>query len=71
MITQRKDDHTIYLGKALNLIDMHDIELKHRIKKAWAKFGMLKMELTDRSVPPQLRLRLFDAVITPTVLYGC
>ena len=64
-------DHTIYLGRALNLIDMHDIELKHRIKKAWAKFGALKMELTDRSVPIQLRLRLFNAVITPTVLYGC
>ena len=64
-------DHTIYLGRALNLVDMHDVELKHRIRKAWSKFGMLKTELTDRLVPLRLRMRLFNAVITSTVLYGC
>ena len=28
-------------------------------------------ELTDRAVPLHLRLRLFHAVLTPTILYGC
>ena len=65
------DAHTIYLGKALNLIDTHEVELKHRLRKAWAKFGMLKTELTDQAVPLRLRLRLFHAVVTPSVLYGC
>ena len=65
------DDHTIYLGKALNLVDMHDVELKHRIRKAWSKFGLLKTELTDRLVPLRLRMRLFNAVINPTMLYSC
>ena len=39
--------------------------------KAWAKFGAFRSELTDRRVPLHLRLRLFDAVITPTALYAC
>ena len=31
---------------------------------------MFKNELNDRNVPLALRLRLFDAVVTPTILYG-
>ena len=61
---------TMYLGRALSLTDAHDVELEHRIKKAWAKFGTWKQELTDRSVPLHLRLKLFRSVVTPTALYG-
>ena len=60
----------MYLGRALSLTDTHGVELANRINKAWAKFGVWKQELTDREVPLQLRLKLFQAVITPTVLYG-
>ena len=60
----------MYLGRALCLTDCHQVEVEHRIKKAWAKFGLMRRELTDRGVPLQLRLRLFHAVVTPTVLYG-
>eukprot|EP00973_Karenia_brevis_P095152 12425919-Karenia_brevis.AAC.1 len=31
----------------------------------------LRQELTDKSISLHLRLKLFNAVITPTVLYGC
>ena len=31
---------TMYLGRELSLTAAHDTELKHRIKKAWAKFGV-------------------------------
>jgi len=61
----------MYLGRALSLSDTHDVELKHRMKKAWAKFWIWKQELTDRDVPLRLRLKLFQSVITPTALYGC
>jgi hypothetical protein len=61
---------TFYLGRALRPTDMHEEELKSRISKAWAKFGTYKNELTDDKIPIGLRLKLFDAVITPTILYG-
>jgi hypothetical protein len=61
----------LYLGRDLSLTTPHDTELKHRIKKAWAKFGVFRDELTDKGVPLHLRLKLFNAVLTPTVLYGC
>ena len=61
---------TMYLGRALTLTDMHNVELNHRLKKAWAKFGVYKQELTDRRVPLGLRMKLFHSVVTPTILYG-
>jgi hypothetical protein len=63
-------DQTTYLGRSINLTDMDDTELQSRIAKAWAKFGVFRSELTDRAIPMHLRTRLFDAVITPTILYG-
>ena len=62
---------TTYLGRALSLTEPHDTELDHRIRQAWAKFGKFKSELTDKDVPLHLRLKLFNSVVTPTVLYGC
>ena len=61
---------TMYLGRALSLTNVHDSELKHRIAKAWAKFGVYRQELTDREIPLRLRLKLFQSVVTPSVLYG-
>ena len=62
---------TVYLGRELSLTDTHDIELRHRLAKAWAKFGIYRTELTDREIPLHLRLKLFHSVVTPSVLYGC
>ena len=64
------EEYTMYLGKALNLTNVHDVELKNRVKKAWAKFGIFKAELTDQKVPLRLRMKLFAAVVTPSILYG-
>ena len=61
----------MYLGRALTLTNVHDAELAHRLKKAWAKFGIFKQELTDRAVPIHLRMKLFHSVMTPPALYGC
>ena len=62
---------TVYLGKLLNLHHVHDTEIKHRIARAWAKFSVFKDELTDRRYPMKRRMKLFDAVVSGTVLYGC
>ena len=32
---------------------------------------MYREELTDKKVPIKLRIRLYNAVVTPTILYGC
>ena len=61
---------TMYLGRALSLTNTHDTELEHRVRRAWAKFGTMKQELTDKNVPIGLRLKLFHATVTPTILYG-
>jgi hypothetical protein len=62
---------TMYLGRMLTLTNAHEAELKHRIACAWRKFGMFKRELCDKMVSLHQRLRLFHAVVTPSVLYGC
>ena len=64
-------ESTLYLGKALSLTTVHETELAHRLRKGWAKFGMNKQMLLDKLIPLSSRLKFFDAVITPTVLYGC
>ena len=49
---------------------MQDIELRQRIRGGWAKFMQHKHELTGKHYSLNCRLRLFDAVISPTILYG-
>ena len=58
------------MGRLLTLNQVHEVELKHRISQAWKKFGVYRCELVDKNIPLYQRLRLFHAVITPSVLYG-
>jgi hypothetical protein len=64
------DKSTMYLGRALNLQHVQDTEMQHRMSRAWAKFAVYRKELTDKSYPLKSRLKLFNAVVTPTALYG-
>jgi len=61
-----------YLGRHLdgNLFQRHITELNHRIHVAWYKLQLHRKVLTNRHVSIKLRLKLFDATVTPTVLYG-
>ena len=49
---------------------MHGIKLENRIEKAWAKFFLNKAELCNKHYNLRDRLRLFQASVTNTVLYG-
>eukprot|EP00973_Karenia_brevis_P029782 4108430-Karenia_brevis.AAC.1 len=60
-----------YLGRSLSACDFHEVEIRNRISRGWAKFAMYKRELCSRHYPLRERLRLFESVITPTVLYSC
>ena len=63
-------ESTKYLGRLLNLREPTDVEINFRIQRAWAKFAVYKSELTDKHYSLFQRLRLFNAVVTPTALYG-
>ena len=59
-----------YLGRTLCFRDCHAVEIKRRICAGWAKFHCFKSELTGKHYSLQSRLRLFEAVVSTTVLFG-
>ena len=65
------DDTEKYLGRKVCLASYHDTELSHRVACAWASFFKFKDGLCNKLVDKRQRLRLFDAVVTPSVMYGC
>ena len=64
------DGATKYLGRLLSISNIHDKELEHRIELGWKRFFANKAELCGKHIRWTTRLKLFNAVITPTVLYG-
>ena len=61
---------TAYLGRDLCFEGSHDVEITSRINKAWKKFFALKPDLCGKHVSLRCRLKLFNATVTPTLLYG-
>eukprot|EP00973_Karenia_brevis_P022706 3125287-Karenia_brevis.AAC.1 len=61
---------TKYLGRKFTFDDQSKVELQQRLAAAWGKFNVYRQELTSKTYPLKERLRLFDATITATVLYG-
>ena len=60
-----------YLGRKLAFDGNHQVELKNRFATAWGAFHKHKGELCSKHYRLQDRARLFDAVVSPTLLYGC
>ena len=59
-----------YLGRQITFEEPHTKELSNRIKCAWAKFVQHKEELTKKQYSLADRLRLFESIVSPAVLYG-
>ena len=59
-----------YLGRKLCLNGCQATELQHRISAGWAKFQSFKQELVGKDYSIKSRLRLFEAVVSTTVLHG-
>ena len=61
-----------YLGRLLSgdLRVRGKCNLEHRSKCAWLKYHHIGSTLQNRNISIKLRLRLFDAVVTPSVLYS-
>ena len=61
-----------YLGRYISgvLENRSNVEIAHRIQCAWHKFGRRTSILTNKNVSIKLRLKLFDATVSPSVLFG-
>ena len=46
------------------------VAVSHRISCGWMKYHALQNIFEDKHIPICLRLKLFDAAITPTILYS-
>ena len=68
----QEHSHHKYLGRYLSgeTAFRGNIEVNHRIQCAWFKFGQHRDVLCNKNVSIQLRLKLFDATVTPTMLFG-
>ena len=60
-----------YLGCFLSFGKYYEAEIKHRMAKAWKKSGLLQKELCNKAFPLMHRIRLFEATVTASSLYGC
>lgn len=49
---------------------IYQTELDNRLAAAWASFMKFKAELCNRRCPLRTRVRLFDSVVSPCVLYA-
>ena len=59
-----------YLGRKLCFQDSCQVELQNRLDAGWAAFHKHKAELCSKFYRTCDRVRLFDAVVTPVILYG-
>ena len=66
-----EDSAEKYLGRKLAFKDSIQVEVANRVAAAWAAFHKHKQELCCKHYRLQDRCRLFDATVTPTLLYGC
>ena len=60
------------LGKKLpgDLSARATVDVKHRIHIAWMKFNQHRETLLNRHVSFKLRLKFFDSIISPAILFG-
>ena len=65
-----KSESTKYLGQGISFHQPETLEIKSRIRAAWATFHKYRQELTSKKYMLKLRLRLFDATVSPTLCYA-
>ena len=65
-----REESTKYLGQMITFQQQETTETRNCIRAAWATFHKYGQELTSRSYMLRHRLRLFDAVVSPTMNYA-
>lgn len=66
------DEKHKYLGRMLcgNLLNRSPVEFSHRCQCAWMKFHYNRDVLVDKNISVKSRLKFFQSVISPTILFG-
>ena len=61
-----------YLGRLLpgNLENRSETEIQHRLQSAWYNFHKHQRTLVNKNVSVKLRLKLFDAAVSPCINFG-
>ena len=59
-----------YLGRQLAVDGYHSTELVNRLNCGWRAFFKFKDALCNRNLPLKHRMKLFESVVTPCVLYA-
>ena len=65
-----KDESVKYLGQRISSHQQETLEIKSRIRAAWATFHKYRQKLTSTKYLLNHRLRLFDATVSPTLCYA-
>ena len=61
-----RNESVKYLGQKISFHHQEKTEIKNQIRGAWATFRKYRQELTSKNYMLNLRLRLFNAAISPT-----
>ena len=65
-----KSESMKYLGQRISFHQQETLEIKSRIRAPWATFHKYRQEFTSKKYMLKLRLRLFDATVSPTLCYA-
>ena len=65
-----KSESVKYFGQRISFYQQETLEIKSRIRAAWTTFHKYRQELTSKKYMLKLRLRLFDATVSPTLCYA-
>ena len=65
-----KNESVKYWGQRISFHQQETLEIKSRIRAAWTTFHKYRQELTSKKYMLKLRLRLFDATVSPTLCYA-
>ena len=68
--TLTKNESVKYLGQRISFHQQETLEIKSRIRAAWATLHKYRQELTSKNYMLKHRLRLFDATVSPTHCYA-
>ena len=65
-----KNESVKYLGQRISFHQQETLEIKSRIRAALTSFHKYRQELSSKKYMLKLRLRLFDATVSPTLCYA-
>jgi len=64
-------DNYKYLGQTFYTKYTHKKTIEERIRQGWSSFGRHREILQDKDIPINLKSKVFDQCILPTMTYGC